>query len=184
MEFYFSSGSNEVLDIINLLKPSLSKLNKFSIGCVEDLSIALNEILKNLTPTKITHLGLATVRDDLNYYQSICNFEPDFLISFKQLKILSIDYEQLYDKFLNYLSFAKDLERLVVHLHGIRKDHPGTTEGAWIDFRQQHPNCEFRLNVIHAFNDIKSLHSTVLRRKMPLSHLKVFFCESVSGNRK
>lgn len=67
----------------------------------------------------------------------------------------------------------------MVHLHKIKKDHPGTTNEAWAKFRSQHPGCQLRLTIIHAFNDIESLHETVMRSKMPLSHLKVFFCEKV-----
>lgn len=99
----------------------------------------------------------------------------------EHFQVLSIDYDQLSDEFLYKLEAAKQLERLVVHLHGVRKNHPGTTNKAWDDFRQNHPTCEFRLTVIHAFKDIKSIHETVMRRFMPLSHLKVFFCESVSN---
>lgn len=72
------------------------------------------------------------------------------------------------------------MERLVVHLHGIKKNHPGTTNNAWKHFCIKHPKCKLRLTVIHAFNDIENLHDTVMQPNMPLSHLKVFFCEKVS----
>lgn len=92
---------------------------------------------------------------------------------------MSIDYDQLSDNFLSQLDTAKGLERLVVHLHTIQKDHPGTTDEAWGKFCIQHPECQLRLTIIHAFKDIESLHETVMKPKMPLSHLKVFFCEKV-----
>ncbi|XP_018567418.1 F-box only protein 33 isoform X2 [Anoplophora glabripennis] len=166
-------------NIMKLLRPCLPKLSTFSIGCIEDLTYFLDDILKNLSPSKVTHLGLASVKDDPVKYE-VAYFDPEMIAPFTKLKVLSIDYDQLSDEFLYKLETAKQLERLVVHLHGVRKNHPGTTNKAWDDFRRGHPTCEFRLTVIHAFKDIKSIHETVMRRFMPLSHLKVFFCESVN----
>lgn len=72
------------------------------------------------------------------------------------------------------------MNRLVVHLHAVPLNHQGTTNEAWIDFRSAHPDCLLRLTVIHAYSAIKNLHLHVLKEKMPLSHIKVFFCENVS----
>ncbi|KAJ8983369.1 hypothetical protein NQ317_010460 [Molorchus minor] len=166
-------------DIMTLLKPNLPKLSKFSIGCVEDLTYFLEDILKKLSPTKVTHLGLASVKDDPLKYE-VSYFSPDLIVPFTKLKVLSIDYDQLSDEFLCKLEKAKYLKRLVVHLHGVRKNHPGTTEKAWTDFQKAHPSCEFHLTIIHAFKDIENIHETVMRRSMPLSHLKVFFCERLN----
>ncbi|KAJ8962849.1 hypothetical protein NQ318_001249 [Aromia moschata] len=166
-------------DIMTLLTPNLPKLSKFSIGCIEDLTYFLEDILKNLSPMKVTHLGLASVKDDPLKYE-VSYFDLNLIVPFTKLKVLSIDYDQLCDEFLYKLEAAKDLERLVVHLHGIRKNHPGTTEKAWVDFHKTHPLCELRLTIIHAFKDIENIHETVMRRAMPLSQLKVFFCESLN----
>lgn len=95
-------------------------------------------------------------------------------------QVLSIDFDQLSDNFLSCLDDSKELERLIVHLHGVRDGHPGTTNAAWADFKSKHPNCELRLTVIHSYDEIRVLQDTVLRGQMPLSHLKVFFCENVS----
>lgn len=75
-----------MLDIMNLLKPCLTKLTKFSIGCIEDLSYFLEDILKNLDPNKVTHLGLASVKDDPVQYQP-SYFNPDFISPFYKLKV-------------------------------------------------------------------------------------------------
>lgn len=42
------------------------------------------------------------------------------------------------------------------------------------------PNVELRLNLIHAYDAVLNLHGSILKRNMPLSHLRVFFCETVS----
>lgn len=72
------------------------------------------------------------------------------------------------------------MERLVVHVHGIWEDHPGTSETSWEDFKQDHPKCLLRISLIHAFDEVNHLQDQILRKNMPLSHLKVLFCENVS----
>ncbi|KAJ8916338.1 hypothetical protein NQ315_005033 [Exocentrus adspersus] len=172
-------NSDDPWNIMKLLRPCLPKLSTFSIGCIEDLTYFLDDILKGLSPSKVTHLGLASVKDDPVKYE-VAYFDPKMIARFTKLKVLSIDYDQLSDEFLYNLEAVKELERLVVHLHSIQENHPSTSNRAWDNFRQSHPNCEFRLTIIHAFNDIKNIHETVMRRCMPLTHLKVFFCENVN----
>lgn len=92
-----------------------------------------------------------------------------------------MDYDNLCDIMLESLQHVNNLLRLVVHLHGINDDHPGTTEEAWQMFRIQQPNCLLRLSLIHAFDEVAQLHDQILRDNMPLSHLKVLFCEKVSA---
>lgn len=95
------------------------------------------------------------------------------------LQVLSIDYDIVSNAFLQTLESAADLKRLVVHINGVSKDHPGTTDDAWLKFRSQHQNCELRVTLIHAYKEVKYLER-ILKSCMPLTHLKVFFCEYVS----
>lgn len=67
-----------------------------------------------------------------------------------------------------------------MHLHGVREGHPGTSENGWSDFNSKHPDCELRLNIIHSYDEIQCLHETILKPQMPLTHLRVLFCESVN----
>lgn len=41
------------------------------------------------------------------------------------------------------------------------------------------PKCELRLNLIHSYDGVEVLQSKILRPSMPLTHLRVFFCEQV-----
>ncbi|XP_060536509.1 F-box/LRR-repeat protein 3 isoform X2 [Cylas formicarius] len=170
---------SNTFEIVNLLTMVLPRLNKFSIGCVEEFAHNMEILLKNLTPSKVTLLGLASVKDDpVKYEPSYFNLE--LLAQFRNLQILSVDYDHLSDEFLYKLEKATLLSRLVVHLHAVQKNHPGSTNEAWIDFKRAHPQCMLRLSVIHAYKEIAQLHVTVLKEQMPLSHLKVFFCENVN----
>lgn len=46
-------------------------------------------------------------------------------------QMCSIDYDYVSDKFLQSLSACPQMTRLVIHVHGILDNHPGTTEYAW-----------------------------------------------------
>lgn len=84
------------------------------------------------------------------------------------------------DGLLKSLKNASELERLVVHVHGIWEGHPGTTEATWMEFKKEHPKCLLRISLIHAFDEVNHFQDQILRNNMPLSHLKVLFCENVS----
>ncbi|RZC41072.1 F-box only protein 33, partial [Asbolus verrucosus] len=182
MSRYYSRSSYNIVNVIATLKRCLPNLIKFSIGCIEDFAHYLDEyllILSNKQAEKITVLGLASVKDNPNEYED-SYFECDLIKPFTNLKVLSIDFDQLSDNFLRCLDDSKELERLIVHLHGVRDGHPGTSDAAWKDFKETHPKCELRLTVIHSYEEIGALHETVLKGQMPLTHLKVFFCENVN----
>lgn len=40
------------------------------------------------------------------------------------------------------------------------------------------PKCELRLNLLHSYVGIEKLDTNILRPSMPLTHLKVLFCEN------
>ncbi|XP_044263368.1 F-box only protein 33 isoform X2 [Tribolium madens] len=177
-----TKSSSNMHNVIAKLKRCLPSLTKFSIGCIEDFALYLDEyltILASQQPEKVTLLGLASVKDNPNEYED-SYFECDLIKPFTNLKVLSIDFDQLSDTFLACLDTSTHLERLVVHLHGVREGHPGTTKAAWSDFKAKHPNCELRFNVIHSYDEVQHLHETILKDDMPLTHLRVFFCENVN----
>lgn len=94
-----------------------------------------------------------------------------------------MDYDVISDSFLQSLETAMELKRLVVHINGVDDNHPGTTNSAWQKFKMDHVNCELRLTLIHAYREVHKLN-IILKRHMPLSHLKVFFCEFVSTKKR
>lgn len=83
--FYFRND-DQLWGIIELLKSSLPKLTQFSIGCLEDLSYYLEDILRCLDPQKVIHLGLASVKDDPIKYQP-SYFSPVLINTFTHLKV-------------------------------------------------------------------------------------------------
>lgn len=75
---------------------------------------------------------------------------------------------------------ATQLKRLIIHVHGFWEAHPGTTNQAWEQFVMLHPHCQLRLTLIHAYEAVQNLHEQILHPCMPLTHLKVFFCEDLN----
>lgn len=90
-----------------------------------------------------------------------------------------MDYDIVSDTFLHTLETAKELKRLVMHINGVVAKHPGTTNAVWQKFKMDHEDCELRVTMVHAYHEVHHLH-LFLKRHMPLTHLKVFFCEFVS----
>ncbi|XP_065169096.1 F-box only protein 39-like [Atheta coriaria] len=157
-------------------------LNVLTLGCNEELFESLPDILALLDQKKadnIETLALATVKEDpCNYLMQ--NLDAKQLVMFRRLQIFSLDYDNLSDDVLHALREVDDLRRLVVHVHGIWDKHPGTSEDAWLKFKKRHPECLLRLSCIHSTDEVKHLHTKVLKGNMPLSHLKVLFCEQMN----
>lgn len=101
----FFRHDDELWGILNLLKPCLSNLTEFSIGCLEDLSYYVEDIIKDLTPNKVTHLGLASVKDDPIKYQPSL-FDPTIMRLFVNLKVCMPNIQNL-DMYSHYSNIVK-----------------------------------------------------------------------------
>ncbi|XP_025831431.1 F-box only protein 33 isoform X2 [Agrilus planipennis] len=173
---YFSNLSEIIKIFCNF------PLEKFSIGGCEELCQFVPQYLERLSntrPEQVSILGLASVKDDPSNYL-ICEVDAVLFSAFRNLKILSIDYDALCDDVLDTLNGAENLKRLIVHVHGVWFGHPGTSNEAWAKFKQVHPTCEFRLTLIHAYEEVFHMENGILQIQMPLTHLKVFFCEHIN----
>lgn len=176
-------------------------LKRFSFGVVDELAKHTPEFLEILSlnePEQVEQLSLASIREEPGNFKSI-KYDVKLFRPFTKLQvsqktksnnnnnnktniiwqILSVDYDVVSDTFLHNLEMAMDLKRLVVHINGVDENHPGTTNTGWQKFKMDHVNCELRLTMVHAYQDVYNLN-VILKRNMPLSHLKVFFCEYVS----
>ncbi|XP_054278398.1 F-box only protein 33-like [Macrosteles quadrilineatus] len=167
--------------LINAIRKS-HQMEALSLGCLEELisSHAKNilELIVNKHANNIKVLGLATIKDYPDDY-FITDLNIRLLKPLVNLQILSIDYCHVNDNLLHILGDTQ-LQRLVVHVHGIMDEHPGTTEGAWTYLTRKLPHCELRLTLIHSYDGVDVLHTKILRHAMPLTHLKVFFCEKLN----
>ncbi|KAI5709511.1 hypothetical protein M8J75_000790 [Diaphorina citri] len=163
-----------LLDIIE----NSDALEIISLGCSEQLFQSSVQLLDSLVKhhrNSLKCLMLSTLRDDPDHYE-LPNLDVSLIGSF----MCSIDYDYVSDKFLQSLSACPQMTRLVIHVHGILDNHPGTTEYAWSNVCRNNPLLKVRLNLIHAFEAVAMFHVTILKRAMPLSHLRVFFCEHLN----
>lgn len=137
--FFSNYKSSELLvkSVVNIIETS-NCLETLSLGCREELIKNLSLILEPLRlhhSKHLTHLSLASVKDDPDYYDF---FELDNSIfnSFIRLSILTLDYEYVSDTLLEALDNGC-MQRLVIHIHGWKEDYPGTTNMAWQIFVQK-----------------------------------------------
>lgn len=122
--------------VVKIIETS-NRLEALSLGCSEELTANASLILGPLRrhhAKHLTHLSLASIRDDPDYYNL---YELDHFIfnSFIRLSILTLDYEFVSDTLLKALDNGC-MQRLVIHIHGW-KDYPGTTNRAWQVFVQK-----------------------------------------------
>ncbi|KYM95761.1 F-box only protein 33 [Cyphomyrmex costatus] len=175
---YKSSAS--VQCVINIIETS-NCLEALSLGCREELIMNLFAIVEPLRlhhSKHLTHLSLASVKNDPDYYDFF-EFDNTIFNSFIRLSILTLDYEYVSDTLLAALDNGC-MQRLVIHIHGWKQDYPGTTNLAWQMFVQKNPHCELRLNLIHSYAGVKVLDTDILCAAMPLTHLQVLFCENIN----
>lgn len=83
----------------------------------------------------LTHLSLASIKDDPDYYD-VFELDNSIFNSFIRLSILTLDYEFVSDTLLKALDNGC-MQRLVIHVHGWKKDYPETTNRAWQVFVQK-----------------------------------------------
>ncbi|KAL7300516.1 hypothetical protein TKK_0006515 [Trichogramma kaykai] len=169
-----------IKQVENLLRNS-KYLETFNLGCIEEATEDLNpwlEILTQNSTNSLKHLCLASVKEDPQHYDYL-ELQVSLFKNFTQLTLLAIDYDHLSNDLLLSLNNGK-LERLVVHVHSYNGEYMGTDNNAWLAFTQKNPKCELRLNLIHSFNGVRFLDSAILRPAMPLTHIKVLFCECLN----
>jgi hypothetical protein len=123
--------------LLNIMENS-NCLEVLSLGCIEELTEDLTFILEPLNhnhANRLTHLSLASIKDDPEHYNFL---ELDYSLfdSFSRLSILTIDYDHFSDDLLQALN-SGTMERLVIHVHGWNGEYVGTSNNAWIAFTQK-----------------------------------------------
>lgn len=110
-------------------------LETLSLGCIEELTEDLTcilEPLKNNHSDHLTHLSLASVKDDPDRYDFL-ELECSVFDSFSKLTILTIDYDHVSDELLHSLN-SGCMKRLVIHVHGWNGEYIGASNDSWTVF--------------------------------------------------
>ncbi|XP_015592478.1 F-box only protein 33 [Cephus cinctus] len=172
-----------IMESLHKIVENSNCLEALSFGCLEDLTASAGPIMESLQrhhAKHLTHLSLASVKDDPGDYV-LSDLDSCMFRSFVRLSYLTVDYDYVSNSLLEALDSGL-MERLVIHVHGYEEDHPGTTNNSWINFVGKNPHCELRLNLMHSYLAVTILDSHILQPAMPLTHLKVLFCETVNAN--
>ncbi|KAK0097154.1 hypothetical protein PV326_003091 [Microctonus aethiopoides] len=181
MDTYVESWSEPIYHSIIKIIETSKQLEVLTTGCVEELSVNAGEIIECLANHQgkhISRIGLASVKEDPeNYDLAIVN--PIAFRQFEHLTVLTLDYDYLNDLLLESLT-SGTMETLAIHIHNWNGDHPGASNSAWEHFTHKNKRCGLRLNLLHAYVGVTVLDSNILQPAMPLTHLKVLFCEHVN----
>ncbi|XP_040155085.1 F-box only protein 33 [Anopheles arabiensis] len=182
--FYSEEEWNYILKLfvqplIALLSRKNPPLRALDLGCSEILALHASDFLTlTAKPQHLERLAFATVKQDPGHYP-LGLIEPPLLEKCTALRVLSLDYDSLCDEVLQTLQLLP-LRQLIVHVHGIDEDHFGLSEEAWASFRSKNPETELHLTLVCAYEAVEILHTHILRPSMPLTHLKVLFCEKIN----
>ncbi|XP_035913632.1 F-box only protein 33 [Anopheles stephensi] len=183
--FYSEEEWNYILKLfvqplIALLSRKNPPLRALDLGCSEILALHASDFLTcTAKPQYLEKLAFATVKQDPGHYP-LGLIEPPLLEKCTSLRVLTIDYDSLCDELLQTLQSLPVLRQLIVHVHGIDEEHFGLSEDAWANFRSKNPDVELHLTLVCAYEAVETLHTHILRPSMPLTHLKVLFCEKIN----
>ena len=135
-EYYTEEVNSDKLlkQLLAIIKRS-NCLEALSLGCIEELSEDLSDILESLKQNHanhLTHLSLASIKEDPDRYD-FSELECSVFHHFHKLSILSIDYDHVCDDLLNALN-SGIMERLVIHVHGWNGDYIGASNETWEAF--------------------------------------------------
>lgn len=130
--FSHAFGVSLMTSLVRLVKTT-QKLEALSLGCIEELTANASLMLEPLQlyhSKHLTHLSLASVKDDSEHYDFL-ELEDSTFKSFVNLSILTLDYDFLSDALLKSLDNGL-MKRLVIHVHGWHDDYAvGTSNEAW-----------------------------------------------------
>lgn len=96
------------------------------------------------------------------------------------MKVLSLDYDTLNDELLHAMEVLP-LKKLLICIHGLDRQHPGISDISWTRFGATFPKIELIVTLVYAFEAVEVLQVRILRPNMPITHLRVLFCDFVSN---
>lgn len=149
------------------------------LGALETLTFHGLLFLKALNrANELVELTLASIKYDPSSYSMFC-LDISLLQRCSSLQVLSLDYETLNNELVNALH-SLPLKKLLICVHNRERNYPGISERTWSDFATHFPGIELIVYVVHALDIVKVLQVRILRRSMPITHVRVLFCEYVS----
>ncbi|XP_017071868.1 F-box only protein 33 [Drosophila eugracilis] len=150
------------------------------LGAIEALTYYGHDFLKSMgKPQELMQLTLASIKYDPSHYP-ILSLDTTLLQKCASLQVLSLDYDTLSDELLHTIQVLP-LRKLLIVVHGLdSEEHPEVSETAWSHFSDHFSSIELVLTLVYAYEAIELLQHRVLRRNMPVTHVRLLFCEQMN----
>ncbi|XP_032594351.1 uncharacterized protein LOC6557209 isoform X2 [Drosophila grimshawi] len=147
------------------------------LGAIEALTYYGQDFLKAMgKPQELLQLTLASIKYDPSHYP-ILGLDTTLLQKCAALQVLSLDYDTLNDELLHTIQVLP-LRKLLIVVHGLdREEHAGVSEAAWANFATHFTGIKLVLTLVYAYEAVELLQLRILRRHMPITHIRMLFCE-------
>ncbi|KAH8234667.1 hypothetical protein KR032_001533 [Drosophila birchii] len=164
-----------------LLNRKRQSCQLLDLGAIEALTYYGHDFLKAMgKPQELLQLTLASIKYDPSHYP-ILSIDTTLLQKCAALQVLSLDYDTLSDELLHTIQVLP-LRKLLIAVHGLdSEEQPDVSESAWAHFSAHFANIELVLTLVYAYEAIELLQHRVLRRNMPITHVRLLFCELMNA---
>ncbi|XP_055384297.1 uncharacterized protein LOC129613969 [Condylostylus longicornis] len=158
-----------------LLSRRRSSIKIFDLGAIECLTYYAADFLKLLAkPQDLEEITFASIKFNPSS-SSMLALEHMFFEKCTSLQILSLDYDSVTDELLKTIQILP-LKKLLICIHEVDRAHPGISETAWAEFASKFNKIDLILTLIYAYEAVELLQLSILKRSMPVTHLRVLFC--------
>ncbi|XP_064543605.1 uncharacterized protein LOC135432065 [Drosophila montana] len=147
------------------------------LGAIEALTYYGQDFLKAMgKPQELLQLTLSSIKYDPSHYP-ILGLDTTLLQKCAALQVLSLDYDTLNDELLHTIQVLP-LRKLLIVVHGLdQEEHADVSEAAWSNFSTHFTDIELVLTLVYAYEAVEQLELRILRRHMPVTHIRMLFCE-------
>lgn len=170
------------LDAFERMIRNARALKHVSLGCVSDLIDHAEEwlpLLAAFQSDSLQELHLASVKENPESY-GLIDLPLSHVHSFSNLQTLSVDYDYLSVELLSgFMHDCAALQRLVIHIHGVEPLHEKIPNHTWQRLVKKTPQLQVTLNLLHSVDGCQALLD-ILQPALPLTHLRLFFCEQLN----
>ena len=175
--------NNRYIDAIEDTIRNARRMKHLSLGCIGELADHTDELLnllKERHSNNLEVLHVSSVKENPDSYGIIFLHNHAFR-SFRNLRILGIDYDYLTNEMIDgfVLGGKTNLEKMILHVHGLDEQHEKIRDNTWRRLVQANPNFEVTINMIHSLDGSMCMLD-LLQPGLPLAHLRMFFCQQIN----
>ncbi|XP_068148367.1 F-box only protein 33 [Drosophila tropicalis] len=153
------------------------------LGAIEALTYYGQDFLKAMgKPQELRQLTLASIKYDPSHYP-ILTLDTTLMQKCAALHVLSLDYDTLSDDLLHTIQVLP-LSKFLIVVHGLdsnEEQQAVVSETAWANFAAHFNSIRLVLTLVYAYEAIELLQMRILRRNMPVTDVRLLFCEYMNA---